>query len=217
MGSAVASPPRCARCNQARLTSEVNQRPRPPCSKCGETAVNYSVELNAYVSASALITADLIPPVPARDWHSRWEEIKRRLQDIFRARTGERSREMIYHAADDVRNFYVIAYHLKDDLKEHFKSIGRDPQQVEDAVSNDPRLRLLADLANVGKHSVLNRSPRSGAVPEIVGVAGRDSGDGGWRISITVEHAGHRREGTAIAEESVAAWETALKEWGLQI
>jgi hypothetical protein len=58
---------------------------------------------------------------------------------------------------------------------------------VEQAITSDPNLALLADLANLDKHFKLSRAPRSGDVPTIT-VKGVQpgSGEGGWRLEATI-------------------------------
>jgi hypothetical protein len=51
-----------------------------------------------------------------------------------------------------LQSFYIQAYHLKDALK--------SAPAIEPAIAADPALALLADLANLDKHSRLNRPPR---------------------------------------------------------
>jgi hypothetical protein len=82
----------------------------------------------------------------------------------------------------------VRTYHIKDALKQDAASLGLQPRAIEDAITNDSDLAVLADLANLDKHFKLNKSCRSGAVPEIVAAEGVrwGSGEGGWRLKTPI-------------------------------
>jgi hypothetical protein len=97
---------------------------------------------------------------------------------------------------------------------------------IEAAVTGDPDLALLADLANLDKHSKLNRPPGSGAVPRVSFGSGAvprvsfqavqaGSGEGGWRLVMTIQHQGKVLDGLDFARAAVAAWERHLKAWKL--
>lgn len=87
---------------------------------------------------------------------------------------------------------------------------------MEAAVTNEPALALLADLANLDKHGNLNRPPRSGHVPMILGASGSSStANGGWKLELEIEDDGARLDGLEVAGEAVTAWRRVLSGWGL--
>lgn len=108
-----------------------------------------------------------------------------------------------------LQSFYIQAYHLKDALK----SVA---PAIESAISVDPALTLLADLANLDKHSRLNRPPRSGEVPMIVSVSGVKPGsEDGWKLRLEIKHKGQTLDGMDVARKAMDAWRAYLKTSGL--
>jgi hypothetical protein len=108
-----------------------------------------------------------------------------------------------------LQSFYIQTYHLKDSLKNVVPTIEAD-------ISADPVLSLLADLANLDKHSQLNRPPRSGEVPRILSVSGEEAGSwGGWRLRLQSQHKGLTLDGLDVAREAMDAWRVYLKACGL--
>jgi len=67
---------------------------------------------------------------------------------------------------DSVCNLLIWMWNVKDYLKHRAKSVGKNPQHVEDAVDEDKYLPVCADLANRLKHGSLNRS-RSNLYPHL--------------------------------------------------
>jgi hypothetical protein len=114
------------------------------------------------------------------------------------------SGQAIEAAYRDLRSFYVRTYHIKDPLKQDAASLGLQPSDIEDAISNDSDLALLADLANLDKHFKLNKRPRSGAVPNLAHVQGvrAGSGEGGWRLDVKIRHGARVLDGLEVAEGS---------------
>jgi hypothetical protein len=111
-------------------------------------------------------------------------------------------------------SFFIHTYHFKDVLKNAAPSLGLNQSDVEDAITKDPRLALLADLANLNKHFKLTKTPRSGSVPIIEQLSGVDSSTGnGWIISVKIKHGKAILDGLAIAKDAVAAWQEKLSMW----
>jgi hypothetical protein len=105
--------------------------------------------------------------------------------------------------------FFVSAYHLRDALvKDHVA--GRD--QVERAISDSPTLSLLADLANLEKHRILERPPRSGEIPRmsLSDVADKS----GWRLRVVIAHKGQERDDVEFAREVIGEWARVLNSLG---
>ena len=55
---------------------------------------------------------------------------------------------------DNVLNFFVTAYHIKD----YVESSGRIPKPALEKLFEDPDMRFCQALCNKGKHLVLTRS-----------------------------------------------------------
>lgn len=89
-------------------------------------------------------------------------------------------------------------------------------RDIEDAITADPRLSLLADLANLDKHVEFgeNRKPRSGNVPSYGSLSGWDC-EGGWRLKVEIRHGDSCLDGLLIARDAVTAWAEKLKGWGI--
>jgi len=84
------------------------------------------------------------------------------------------------------------------------------------AITNDPRLALLADLANLDKHFKLTRPPRSGCVPVIESFSGvHSTASKGWSLSAKIKHGTVILDGVAVAKAAVAAWQEKLSLWGM--
>ena len=168
---------------------------------------------------------EVIPAIQERDWRQRWDQIQHSLGTLLALRTEQISKETIQTARHQLQSFYVQAYSLKDALKEAalkepvFVSLGVKPEDIETIVGKDASLALLADLANLDKHEVLRRSPRSGVVPTIGKVSAvSDSvsaAGSGWRLSLTIKHGSRSLDGLAVARDAISAWRRALTALGL--
>lgn len=207
----------CSKCGTPRSPEIANMAVRPPCQKCGDTSLTSNNSLEDSVSASDSLTAELIPGNQARDWKQRWKLIQDELQAILSPHTETMSGESIHVALQRLLSFFIQTYHLKDALKDAAVGLGLKPKEdVEDAVTNDPRLALLADLANLDKHMKLNKPPRSGTVPIIGKISGKDCLTGvGWELSMEIQHSTSTFNGLRVAEDAVNAWHAQLKVWKL--
>jgi len=209
----------CTECGAEREPELGQGAPRTPCPECGATTINVSLgvsEMAAAVSMTATLTAKLQPAEQARDWRRRWAEIERELSELLAPQQDGLSADAIHAARHRLHSFYIQAYHLKDALKEEASTTGVAKQAVEDAISADPSLALLADLANLDKHGNLNKPPRSGHVPRVVSESGTSGTDGpGWRLNLEIEHDGKILDGLQVADAAVAAWRRELTGWGL--
>jgi hypothetical protein len=155
--------------------------------------------------------------IPTADgWEQRWTDAKRELAALQERRSTGLSVDEIEAAVRQLGSFFVLAYHLKDPLKEDAARTGVPGATVEAAISADLTLSLLADLANLDKHGALNKPPRSGHVPklgEAKGVTNLDQP--GWELKLAVEHNGRRLDGVTIATDAVDAWRRLLAGWEL--
>jgi hypothetical protein len=137
---------------------------------------------------------------------------------LLEPRTGSRSAERINNERHKLHAFYVQTYHIKDALIADAANTGISEAAVEQAVTGDPALALLADLANLDKHVDLTRKPRSGHVPVIKGARGTTSPGSGpdtWRLDLEIEHAGRTLDGLQVADDAVRSWRKHLIGWGL--
>jgi hypothetical protein len=106
----------------------------------------------------------------------------------------------IMAARAELLTFFVRSYHLKDALVAEAAALALTRNEIEKAISGDPELALLADLANLDKHHRLDRPPRSGEVPV---------------IELPIHRAGAVRDGLDVASSTTAAWQVKLEGWGL--
>jgi predicted RNA-binding Zn-ribbon protein involved in translation (DUF1610 family) len=206
----------CSSCGSRRPRELAEGAPRTPCPKCGSTAITVSHQLYDEIRVSATVEASLRPGDQARGWKRRWTETERDLAELLRPHLADCSSDAIHAARHRLHSFFIHAYHLKDALREEVASTGVAKAAVERAITNEPALALLADLANLDKHGNLNQPPRSGHVPLIVGAAGTSLSDkAGWRLDLEIRHDGNRLDGLQVAEDAVAAWRRVLTGWGL--
>jgi hypothetical protein len=185
---------------------------------CGGTAVTYGRAIHEVTNTEGHLTTLLIPGDQSRDWKRRFAEAERELKELLEPRTGSRSAERINNERHKLHSFYVQTYHIKDALTADAASTGVAAAVVEQAVTNDPALALLADLANLDKHGKLDKGSRSGHVPMIKGAKGttaHTSQPETWRLDLEIEHAGRTLDGLQVADEAVRSWRQHLTGWGL--
>lgn len=150
-------------------------------------------------------------------WQRRWRDVQVELRDLHGPQKGSMTDEAITAAVHRLRNFYVQTYHIKDDLKNEAATTGISSKDVENVLTSDSALALLADLANIVKHVTLTKPPRSGHDP----IINRPTGDsanqslGTWRLCHTIDHAGRMLDGIEVAQNAVDAWRRTLSNWGL--
>jgi hypothetical protein len=208
---------RCAKCGAVLPADFASMASRPPCPACDEFGIAVELGIAEELDLAESLSVSLVPGDQSNGWERRWEEAQEQLRHLVSPRSGELSGQAIHAAQYELLNFFVHAYHIKDALKAESASIGLIERQIEDAIDANPTLALLADLANLNKHFELTKPPRSGHVPTIGPVKGTQSGsgDGGWRLELTVEHAGKTLDGLKIAREVIAEWQRQLAGWGL--
>jgi hypothetical protein len=188
--------------------------PRPPCPSCGGKGIAFQIGVAEEIDTAESLTVGLAPADQSRGWERRWVDAQAHLERLVAAHPGEFSGAAIHAAGNDLLNFFVQAYHLKDALIAETE-LGR--RTIEDAITADPVLALLADLANLNKHFELTKPPRSGEAPTIGQVQGTSAGHGndGWHLELSIHHCGRIRDGLAFAKETLEAWERLLISWGL--
>ena len=206
----------CSTCGASRPPELSATLERPPCPQCGGTALTFAVSIEESISVSAQCSAELIPGNQARDWKQRWSQAQKDLQSVLSPSTEAMSGESIHAWLQRLFSFFIHAYHLKDALKDAAPSLGLNASDIEAAITNDPRLALLADLANLDKHFKLTKPPRSGCVPVIEQSSGVDSAAGnGWLLSVKIKHGTVILDGLAVAKDAIAAWQEKLSTWGI--
>jgi hypothetical protein len=175
-----------------------------------------AVSIEESISFSAQCSSELIPGNQARDWKQRWLQVQKDLQSVSSPSAERMCGESIHAWLQQLYSFFIHAYHLKDALKDAAPSLGLNASDIEAAITNDPRLALLADLANLDKHFRLTKTPRSGYVPVIEQNSGIDSAAGnGWLLSVKIKHGTVILDGLAVAKDSIAAWQEKLSAWGI--
>ena len=153
---------------------------RAPCPICGSTLRQINVTCSENLKLAGSLSMELIPGTQARDWRQRWTEIQEHLKRLLALQSDAMSAASIQNANHDLQSFFVQAYHLKDSLKQDAGTTGVPGTTIEDAITADPHLSLLADLANLDKHVELRDPPRSGDIPtwKVSGVSDSDAGCG---------------------------------------
>jgi len=174
--------------------------------------------MQAVSGMTGRLTTRLAPADQKRGWTQKFHESERELRELLAPQTGPRSADTVNAARHRLHSFYVQTYHIKDALKEDAGSTGVSGMTVENAITAEPILALLADLANLDKHGKLNKPPRSGSVPVIESVGGisdHDSQPETWRLDVVIRHASKTLDGLKVAEDAVLAWRKLLEGWGL--
>lgn len=209
MGEAQISDISCSNCGEPLDPSWAQLSPRPPCPICYHRGVTIAVGIATEINIASSLGVRMHPRDTDRNWRRRWEELETEWSRIDQPIIETMSRAAINTSNHRLQSFYIQAYHLKDSLK----SVA---PAIESTISADPILALLADLANLDKHSKLNRPPRSGDVPVIVSVSGEEPGaGGGWRLCLEIRHKGQTLDGMDVARRVMNAWRTYLKGSGL--
>lgn len=206
----------CSTCGAPRPLELCTTLDRPLCPQCGGTALTFAASVEEYISVSTACFGELIPGDQIRDWNQRWAQIQNDFQCLSAAYTDTMSRESIHAALQQLFSFFIHAYHLKDALKEAATSLGLNASDIEDAITNDSRLALLADLANLDKHFKLTKPLRSGFLPVIEKVSGFDNMEGnGWFLSVKIKHGTCNLDGLAVAKDVIIAWKEKLAAWSI--
>ena len=205
----------CSKCGAGRPPELATTSERPPCPRCGGTALTFNESIEESVSVTEHCSTELAPGNQARDWKQRWKVLEEDLQIISSPRTEVMSGDSIHSAMQRLCAYFIHAYHLKDALKEAAPGLGLTASDIEAAITNDPRLALLADLANLDKHTKLSKPPRSGSAPVIQHISGVDNSMGsGWNLSAKIEHGTVVLDGMTVAQMAAAAWREKLTAWG---
>jgi hypothetical protein len=202
----------CARCGLDRSDDpELTNMTRPPCSGCGATAIEFRRTMTATVTTSSTVSSALQPGVQSRGWRLRWQLLEARVVDVTASRSEPRRAEAIHAAAQDLFEFFVSAYHLKDSV---IADGAVTKKTVEGVITASPTLALLADLANLDKHRKLTKPPRSGSVPTVEGISDTSTGDH-WDLIVTIRHADKEINGCTFATSAMDAWRKELTGWKL--
>lgn len=212
MGDASVGGPVCSNCGLDRADNRGMGEQRPPCPRCGEQSVTFSVQItDAIGPTSDDVGIEMTPGDQTWDWRARWEQVLREFAELVAPRTDEMGAEGIRAARYRLNQFYISAFHLKDALKK------QTTHDVEKAINATTELAILADLANSEKHDGLDpgRRTHSGHEPRIKKVSGTSLPAGGWKVVVVIEHDGKELDGIAVAESALDAWRRVLGGWGL--
>jgi hypothetical protein len=206
----------CARCGALRDSSLAHVSDKPPCPECGATGVTFRLGIASEVNVAGSVSLAL-GTLPSRDWKRRWDVLQQELARLRTPHVGELSGDAVHAAQHELQSFYIQAYHLKDALIADSPSHGIKPDAIENAITADPNLALIADLANFDKHGALDRPPRSGHVPSVASARGlrAGSGEGGWQLEVVISHDAQRLDGLDVAERAIDSWRRHLRCWGL--
>ena len=208
---------RCSKCDLPRSSDLASPGvPRTPCPNCGATSLIISVSVFAQVGVQVEVYSTMVPGEQSRSWERRWKNVKSALQELSRPISGVMSGESIHSEAQRLLSLIVDIYNIKDALKAEATSLGIRPQAVEDATNRDPRLTLIADLANLEKHATLSKPPRSGIIPSVTQIVGQDvRGTTGWRSVVTICHGMAALDALEVAKDGILGWEDALGNLGI--
>jgi hypothetical protein len=129
----------CAVCGSPRPPEDASSRPVLPCVNCGSTTKHVGVTSVAFAGATASVRVELTPSDQTAAWAHRWNEISQRLPELQATRKDDLSAGSIYRAREELFDFYVLCYQLKD----HVIASGAVPKkQVEDKITEVPTLAL---------------------------------------------------------------------------
>lgn len=210
----------CGDCGVGRPPELAGPGDRPSCPACGSNFLRIAIKVHETIAAAVdKVEFSIRPAVQNRSWQQRWAQVQADLPALLAPHAEPLDAATIHTALARLGEFYAETYHLKDALKEAAGVDGvPNNQEIENAISNDPDLALLADLANLSKHGGPGpgHKPRSGEWPISQGVAGTTSGaSDGWRLDVTFEHGGQEIDGLEAAERAVRAWSRWLTSVGL--
>lgn len=207
----------CPNCGASRPSTLASTVPRPACSVCGEQGIAIRLGIAEEVNTAESISVAMRPGDQRQDWQRRWSDVEEQLPRLLAPREEKLSGSAIFAARAELLSFFVRSYHIKDALCSEASTLGLTRETIEEAITADPELSLLADLANLDKHLRLNRPPRSGSVPLIEDASGvqAGSGEGGWTLELPIRHAGTVRDGLDVATAITVAWESHLESWRL--
>jgi hypothetical protein len=195
----------CVSCGQAIPPAEAHL----PCPRCGSADRN--VEVADYAVAVDEVTelAARFTPPPAA-WQQMWAEVRYRLDIVRRWYSGGQGMNVTELSADSVA-FFVSCHHLTD----HIEKDPAVPQPVRGQVwqyaSNNPSLKLTADIANTHKHSLRKPGLR------VVSITEAKAGPAGAVVTFTWADQGGAHHGDCLdlAEQAVNAWSAFLRRHNL--
>lgn len=206
----------CKHCGTELAPELASVSNRPPCPSCGGKGVIIEVSMVATIDVSSCFQSTLIPGKQEQDWRSRWDFFQSETSQIFLSQSGPTSADAIHMLSNRFRALLVTGYHIKDALIDAEPPISTPRAEIEKAINDDPRLALLADLANGYKHPKRNGRLRSGSPSSIIEISGEDSPDGhGWRLKVKIAHGDNVLDGFSVAQSAITAWSEKFSDWNL--
>ena len=126
---------RCKVCGRFRPSELGSAVDRPPCPHCQGTAL--IIGASAYLTGVGTLVAlpTLLPGDQGQGWERRWQDIEAEAANLLQPVTAPMTGPAIQATRQRLLDFYVLAYHLKDDLKSSSGITGVSRQTVENAVS----------------------------------------------------------------------------------
>lgn len=203
----------CGGCGGPRPSDYTNREPgdRQPCPKCGSTNLRWLISVNIQAVSSSS-TSLSVTYTDTEDWRRYHDNLHRQLPMLDQSHMGPSSREAVADAVATQDSFLVAAYHLGDSI---WNSTQVKEDEVRSAVRNNGDLALLADVANTVKHVILTSTPKTGEAPQREDPTAAGQPDGTWRLLHRYRHKGSAPEALDIARRGLAAWDDALRAWGL--
>lgn len=180
----------------------------------GSGPKRFEVVVGEKLETADQVSLVLKPFVGNERWSERFHDCESTLPSLDSPQTSEFNGANIKALASRTFALVVDLYHVKDALIEEAPG-GVTRERVEEAISADPDLSLLADLCNQRKHGVLTRV-RSGDEPKVKPYEGVGVDATAWRCRIMVEHHGAERELFSIVHAALAAWRRLFRSWGIQ-
>lgn len=150
------------------------------------------------------------------------DRVRRYFKRFGRINNGGEFDRPVEDLLDDIHGFFQNCYHLKDWLKHDPAFTKHTGAQIEVYITNTPELAICADICNSTKHLVLNKPPRSGALPamgkkqltiditDTISFGPEPPKEVPQKIAmkVQIDHNGATLDAFDIAKKALAAWES---------
>jgi hypothetical protein len=143
------------------------------------------------------------------------ERVQRWYERLERITQGQPFDLAPSYYVDDLYAFFLNCYHLKDWIKNDPTLVFPDKAKaVEQFIRATPSLSICADVCNSTKHLSLDRPPRSGHVPKLMGALYATKKDGKiieGAIRCTVKLGEESLDVFQLATECIKAWKVFIE------